>query len=147
MVGSEWSCIFPLCISCPIAFSDGDPTIFACGDSRPLVRLFKPWNNPRCFGPMTSALLVVVWKRAVKWVLFRRKLCRPVIAPVSTIWIVKTAVVSRPLLVPGARPIGHRIVSARSFADPKNSCNDTCFPRIPGCRSRAWRCLLGGECA
>src|SRR5262249_9087121 len=87
--------------------------------------------NPRRFGSMTRALLVVVWKRAVKWVLSGRELCGLVMAPFSRIWVVKTAVVSGPSLVPRARAIGHKIVSAWAFSDPKDSCNNICFPRIP----------------
>jgi len=145
MVRSEWSCIFPLRISCSIALANRDPSIFAGGDSWALVRLFEPWNNPRRFGSMASICFVIVGQRAVKWVLSWPKLCRSVTAPLSRIWVVKTAVVSRPLLVPRARPIRHRIVSAWSFTDPKNSRNDTCFPRIPPQRSGACRWLSGRE--
>jgi hypothetical protein len=55
------------------------------------------------------------------------------------ICVIKTAVVSRPLFVPGARPIRHEIIPARLFADPKDCCNDTSFPRIPPRRPRGGR--------
>src|SRR5262249_34381240 len=68
MVSAKWSCIFPLCISCPIAFADCDPSILGRRDTGVLVRLFKPRNDPRRFGPMASMCFVVVGKCTVKWV-------------------------------------------------------------------------------
>src|SRR4029450_12572258 len=86
--------------------------------------------DPRCFGSMTRARFIVVGECAVKWVLPRREFDGNVIAPVRTIWIVKTTIVFRPLFVPAACPIRHGIISAWMFADPKDSCHDTPFPRI-----------------
>jgi len=73
MVRSEGSCVFPLRVSGSITFADGDPSIFASGHHGALVGFFEPWNNPRRFGPMTSACLVVVREREVKWVLSGRE--------------------------------------------------------------------------
>ena len=139
MIGAERSGVFPLGIDCSTAFTDRHPTIFTGGNGRALICLPEPRHNARRFGPMASACLIVVGKRAVKRVLPRRELYGNVIAPVSRIWVVKSAVASRPLFVPGACPIRHRIVSPRLFADPKDSCHDACFPRIAPCSLRGGR--------
>jgi hypothetical protein len=47
------------------------------------------------------------------------------------IWVIKTAVVFCPSLVPGACVIRDKIISTWSFADPKDCCYNACFPRIP----------------
>src|SRR6266446_2266837 len=139
MVGSEWSCVFPLRISDSIAFADSDPSVFASGDSRALVRLFEPRDNARGFRPVASVCFIVVGKCAVKRVLPRCKIYRDIIAPVGRIWVIKTAVVCCPLFVPGTCAIRDEIMSARSFADPKDCCYDTCFPRILPRRPRGGR--------
>ena len=139
MVRSEWSRVFPLRISNSIAFADRDPSIFASGNSRALVCLFEPRNNARRFRSVACTGLVVVGQRAVKWGLARCKFHRDIIPPMGRIRVIKTAVVFCPSSVPGARPIRYKIISARSFADPKDCCYDTCFPRIPLRSSRGRR--------
>ena len=131
MVRSEWSGVFPLRINDSIAFANRDSSILASGNSRALVCLLKPRNNARRFRPVAGTSFVVVGQRAVKRVLSRCKFHRDIIAPMGRIWVIKTAVVFCPSSVPGARPIRYEIISARSFADPKDCCYDTCFPRIP----------------
>jgi hypothetical protein len=51
---------------------------------------------------MTRARFIVVGECAVKWVLPRREFDGNVIAPVRTIWIVKTTIVFRPLFAPSS---------------------------------------------
>ncbi len=144
MVRSKWSCVFPLRISNSIAFADCDPSIFARGNSRSLVRLFEPRNNARSFRPMACMRFVVVGECAVKWVLPRCKFYRDIITPMGRIWVIKTAVVFRPSFVPGICAIRDEIISARLFADPKDCCNDTCFPWIPLRRPEADDFLIRG---
>ena len=147
MVRSEWSCVFPLCISCPIPFSDGDPSILARRDTGVLVRLFKPRNDPRRFGPMASMCFVVVGKCTVKWVLERRKFYRDIIAPMGRIWIVKAAIVSCPLRVPGARSIRYRLFPPGRSPIQKTVVTIFVFHgyRRLGCE-RADSCLPGNAC-
>ena len=120
MVRSEWSCVFPLRISDPIAFADRDPSIFASGNSRTLVCLLKPRNNssPR-FRPVASMCFVILRECAVKRVLAWCKFYRDIITPSSRIWVVKTAVVFGPLFVPGTCVIRDEIISTWPFADQK----------------------------
>src|SRR5207244_6815946 len=102
------------------------------------VRFLEPRNNTGCFRPVTIGCIVVIWEGAVKRVLSRRELYRNVIAAMRGIWIVKSAVTSAPIFVPCAYAIGHRIVSARLLADPKDSCHNISLPRITlscGCGS------------
>src|SRR4029077_5169435 len=102
----------------------------------PLVRLVEPGNNTRRFGPMTLSRFVVIGKRAVKGILSRRKLYRNVIAAMSGIGIVKSAIIFGPILVPGAYPIGNWIVTGRFLADPEDSRHDLAFPRETLSKSR-----------
>src|SRR5436190_2930934 len=129
MVRSEWSCVFPLRISDSIALANRDPSIFASGNSRTLVRLLKPRNNSRRFWPVASMCFVIVGECAVEWVLPRCEFYRNVITSMDGIWIVKTTVVFGPLFVPGTCAIRDEIISTWLLADPKNSCYYVCFPR------------------
>jgi len=74
---------------------------------------------------------IVVGECAVKWVLLRCKFYRDIITPMGRIWVIKTAVVFCPSFVPGTCAIRDEIISTWLFADPKDCCNDTCFPWIP----------------
>ncbi len=129
MVRSEWSGVFPLRISDSIAFADRDPSILASGNSRALVCLFKPRNNARRFRLMAGTRFVVVGECAVKRVLPRCKFYRDIITAMGRIWVIKTAVAFCPLFVPGTCTIRSEIISTWLFADPKDCCYDTCFPR------------------
>jgi len=131
MVRSEWSCIFPLCISDSIAFADCEPPIFTSRNSRALVSIFEPGNNARRFRPVPGMCLVVVRKCAVKWVLPRSKFYWNVTTPMSRIRIVKTAIAFCPLFVPRACAIRDEIVSAWRFADPEDCCYNIYFPWVP----------------
>ncbi len=139
MVRSEWSCVFPLRISDSIAFADRDPSIFASGNSRALVRLFEPRNNARRLRPVACMCFVVVGACAVKWVLPRCKFYRDIITPMGRIWVIKTAVVFCPSFVPGTCTIRDEIISTWPFADPKDCCYNTCFPRMPSRRPTGGR--------
>ena len=139
MVCPKRSRIFPLCICDSIAFADGNPPIFASGDTRALIRFFKPRNNARCFGLVAFARLIVVRERAIKRILSRGKFYRDIVAAMSRIGVIKTAVALGPLLVPRTRPIWHQIMSGGLFANPKDGRYDTCFPRVARGRSRDGR--------
>ena len=130
MVRSEWSCVFPLRISDSIALADRDPSIFASGNSRTLIRLLKPRNNSSRFRSVAGTCFVIIGKCAVKWVLLRYEFYRDIITPTGRIWVVKTTVVFGPLFVPGTCAIRDEIISTWLFADPKEGCYDICFPRI-----------------
>src|SRR5437667_11491322 len=134
IIGAERSCVFPLRINRSIPFANRDPSILAGGNAGALVRFLEPRHDTRRFRPVTIDCLVVVWEGAVKRVLSRGELYRNVIAAMRGIWIVKSAVTSAPIFVPGAPPVRHRIVSARLLADPKDSCHNIFLPRIaPSC--------------
>src|SRR5947207_4726329 len=100
VIGAEWTGIFPLGINRPIAFANGDPSIFASRNAGALVRFSKPGNNAWCLRSMTCARLIVVRQRAVEWILLRCEFRRNVIASMRGIRIVKAAVVFCPLFVP-----------------------------------------------
>ena len=85
---------------------------------------------------MAGVRFIVVGKRAVEWILSRRKFCGNVIASMRRIRIVKAAIAFCPLFVPGARAIRHRIVSTGLLTDPKDGCHDVGFPRITLCSFR-----------
>src|SRR5262249_49901494 len=130
MIGPEWSCVFPLRVCDSIAFVDGDPSVFASGNSRTLVGLLKPWNNARRFRPVANMRFVIIRECAVKWVLSWRKFYRDIITPTGRIWVIKTAVAFGPSFVPRTCVIWEEIVSVWPFADPTDRCYDTRFPRI-----------------
>src|SRR5439155_11373964 len=142
VISTERAGVFPLRIDCSIAFANGDPSILAGGNGWALVCFVEPGNNTRRFGPMALSRFVIIGKRAVKWVLPRREFYRDVIAATSGIRIVEPAIIFGPFFVPGAYPIGNRIVTTRFLADPKDGCHDVCFPRIalsrlrPSCRQQ-----------
>src|SRR6266699_2101712 len=119
-----------------LAIVNYEGVVFSVGRPRPAWR----------FEPMTCACLIVVRKRTIKWVLSRREFYRDVVASVGRIRVVKTAVISCPLFVPGTCAIWDGIISAWLFADPKDSCYDTFFPRIPPCRPRTLRSKGGIKC-
>src|SRR5262245_24162750 len=129
VVRAEWSCIFPLRISDPVALADCDPSIFASGNSWTLVRLLKPWNNTRRFRPVASMCFVIVGQCAVKWILLRRKFYRDIITSTGRIRIIETAVAFSPLFIPCTCAIWDEIISTRLFTDPKDCRYDVCFPR------------------
>jgi len=140
MIGPKRARIFPLRIDGSIAFADRDPSTFASGNGRALVCFPEPRNDLRRFRSMASGRLVVVGERAVKRILPRREFYRNVITPMRAIWIVKPAITSGPIFVPGARAVRHGIVCARFFPDPKDGCHDVSFPRITLSRlGRRWR--------
>src|SRR4030095_9024986 len=130
IIGAERSCVFPLRIDRSIPFANRDPSILAGGNAGALVRLLEPRHDARRFRPVTGRYLVIVGKRAVKRVLSRRELYRNIIAATCGIWIVKSAVTSAPIFVPGAPPVRHGIISARLLADPKDRCHNVFLPRI-----------------
>src|SRR5436305_12765623 len=130
MIGAERACVFPLRVSRSIPFANRDPSILAGGNRGALVRFLEPRNDAGCFRTVPGGCLVVVWQGAVKRVLSRRELYRNVIAAMRRIWIVKSAVTSAPIFVPGTPPVRHGIISARPLADPKDSCHNISLPRI-----------------
>src|SRR4029434_4889499 len=91
VISAERSSIFPLCINGPIAFANGDPSIFARRDSRALVRVLKPGYNTWRFRPMAGARLIVVGKGAVEWILSRCEFYGNVIAATRRIRLRKVA--------------------------------------------------------
>ena len=139
MVRSEWSCVFPLCVSDSIAFADCDPSVLTSGNSRALISVFKPGNHARRFRPVPGVCFVVVRKCTVKWVLPRRKFYRNATTPMSRIRVVKTSVAFCPLFVPRACVIRDEIVSTWRFADPEESCYNICFPWVRRCNPRGGR--------
>src|SRR5436190_6206929 len=130
MIGAERSGVFPLRIDCSIAFADRDPAIFASGNSRALIRFLEPRDNPRGFRTVPCSCLVAIWKRAVKWILPGSEFYGNVITPARGIGVIKTTIVFGPIFIPGTRAVRYRIISARLFADPKDSCHNILFPRI-----------------
>src|SRR5438477_9522878 len=100
IIGAERSGVFPLRINHSIPFSNRDPSILAGGNAGALVRFLEPRDDARRFRTVTSGCLVVIWQGAVKRVLSRSELYRNVIAAMSGIWIVKSAVTSAPIFVP-----------------------------------------------
>jgi hypothetical protein len=82
---------------------------------------------------------VVVRKRAVKWVLLRRKFYSNVPTPMGRIRVVKTAVAFCPLFVPRTCAIRDEIVPARLFPDPEECRYNICFPRVLPRRPRGGR--------
>src|SRR5207244_6113745 len=52
VIGAEWAGIFPLSVNRPIAFANGDPSIFTSRNAGALVRSSKPGNNAWCLRSM-----------------------------------------------------------------------------------------------
>src|SRR5215467_3599664 len=128
MISPKTPRIFPLCVNASISLADGDPATFASRNSRPLIRLVKPWNNAGGFQTMALFRFIVVGKRAVKWIQSRRELDGNVIASMGGVRIVDPAIVFGPFFVPTAYPIGHRVIPSRFLADPKDGRYDLAFP-------------------
>src|SRR5207237_7037984 len=110
VLSTERSGVFPLRIDCSIAFANRDPAAFASRNGRALISFIEPRNNARRFRSMALSRFVIIGKRAVKWVLPRCEFYRNVIAATSGIRIVEPAIIFGPFFVPGAYPIGNRIV-------------------------------------
>src|SRR5205823_7682873 len=113
IIGAERSCVFPLRIDRSIPFANRDPSILAGRNAGALVRFLEPRNDAGSFQPVTGRCLVIVGKRAIKRILSRRELYRNIIATMCGIGIVKSAVTSAPIFVPGASPVRHGIISAQ----------------------------------
>src|SRR4029453_3879746 len=96
--------------------------------------LSKPWDNNRRFGLKLSVRDIVIRERAVKRVLPRDEIYWHVVVSPGRIGVVVTAVIARPLRVPGTLVIRNGIIRGRHFADPKNGCDNVRFPRITGRR-------------
>src|SRR5262249_43769137 len=139
MICSERSCVFPLRISDSIAFADCNPSIFASGNGRTLVRPLKPWNNTRRFGPVAGMCFVIVGKCTVKWILPRCEFHRQTTAPIGRVRIIKTAIAFCPLFVPCTCAIRDEIIATRLLADPKECSYDICFPPVPPSTPRGGR--------
>ena len=79
---------------------------------------------------MAGGSFIIVWQRAVEWILPRREFYRYKIFPTSRRGIVKPAVIASPLFIPGAGAIWDWIVGARLLTDPEYGGHNILFPRI-----------------
>src|SRR3954468_6440065 len=77
---------------------------------------------------MAIGALVVVRQGAVKRVLPGCEFCRKIITSMGRIRIVVAAVALRPILVPRAGFVRHRVILARFFTDPKDRRYDLALP-------------------
>ena len=139
MIGAERPAIFPLRVADPVAAADRDPAIFA--DRMPLLHegLPEPRHDDRRFRFELPVRHIVIGQRAVKRVLPRNEIDRDVVVPPRRIGVVVAAVISRPIRIPRALVIRHRIIRGRHFADPENGRDDVGLPRIAGGRKARGR--------
>ena len=130
MIGPERPAIFPLRVTDAVAVANRDPAIFA--DRMPLLhkRLPEPGHDDRRLRFELPMRDIVVGQRAIKWILPRDEVDRDVVMPARRIGVIEAAVVARPVRVPRALVIRHRIVRGRLFADPENGRDDVRLPRI-----------------
>jgi len=71
MIGAKRATIFPLRVAGAVAFSNGDPVIFAHRLARSRVRLFEPRDDERRFRFELTVRDVVVRQRVVEGILVR----------------------------------------------------------------------------
>src|SRR6266436_1856309 len=137
VISAKWAAIFPLRVASVVAFSDGDPAIFAHRLTWPRICLLEPRDDERRFWFELPVGDVVVWERAVERILVRYERHRNIIAPGRQIRIIEAAVTARPIRVPTTLEIWYRIVTSGLFPNPKNRSHDAHFPREAlGRRSR-----------
>jgi hypothetical protein len=128
MIGAKRAAIFPLGVADSIPLANGDPAILAHRLTRLRIDLFEPRDDSRRFRLELPLLNIVIWQRAVKRILTRNERDRDVIMPSCRLRIVHSAKVLQPILVPNALVLWRRFFRRLFFTDPKNCCDDVCFP-------------------
>ena len=73
---------------------------------------------------------VVVRQRNVEGILFWNKGDRDVIASRARVWAIRSAIIRRPVVIPCAFVVRHRVVSRGILSDPKHRGHDVHFPRV-----------------
>src|SRR5438552_9958262 len=112
MSSAKCAAISSLRIASPVAFSDRDPAISTHRLARRRVDLFKPRDDQRWFWFELTVGDVVIRQRAVEWILVRYEGYGNIIASRRGIRCIEAAIISRPIEIPRASVIRHRVVSA-----------------------------------
>ncbi len=130
MVRAKRTAVFPLRITGPISFTNGNPAISGIPIRQgPLYSLFKPRNHQRGFRLELTMSDVVVRQRTVKWVQLRNKCHRNVISPRARLGIIISAIIRRPIKVPGTFVVWNWIIASGLFSNPKHRGHDIGLPR------------------
>src|SRR5438105_1850755 len=120
MISAKWTAIFPLRVASAIALANRNPTMLANRLPRPGVGLLKPRDDEWRLWLELAVRDVVIRQRTVEWILMGNKSDRNIIAPGRRIGIIESTVRRRPIRVPRALVIGHRIVASGLLSDPKH---------------------------
>src|SRR4051812_33466977 len=120
MVGAEGPAIFPLSVGRFIALANGDPTVFANGAARLGVGLLEPRNNQSGLRLELAMGHVVIGKRKKNWFLRGNDRDWDVILSGARVRGVDPAVIRRPVRIPGALHVRHRVVAAGGLTDPEH---------------------------
>ena len=139
MIGPKRTGVLPLRINGSVILSNSDPTALANGNPRPLISFLEPRHDVRCLRAMPGRGFIVIRKGTIKWILARCEFYRNIIAPVSWIWIIESAIAPCPILVPRTLAIRHGIIPAWLLSNPKYRRHDPRFPR------ETLSCLRGGQ--
>src|SRR5947209_15292665 len=127
MIGPEWTAIFPLGISGPVAFPDGEPAVLANGATRLAVSLLEPWDHQRRLRLELPVSHVVVGQRAIKWILPGHKGNWDVVSAGTGIRGVEPTIIGGPICIPGAFHVRNRVIAAGRLAAGENRGNNIHF--------------------
>jgi hypothetical protein len=78
-----------------------------------------------------TAFDIVVRESKIKRILARHELDRNKISARTNVRIIVASVVVRPVSVPGAAKIRHRVMASWALADPENRRDNATLPAIP----------------
>src|SRR6266542_1106141 len=138
MISAKRAAILPLCITSAIAFANGDPAVPAHRLSLARISLFEPGDNQRRFRLELAMRHIVIGKRIVEGILLRNKSDWTAIPPCAWIRIIGSAVIRRPIKVPGAPVVVDWVIASGLFSNPKHGRHDVCLPRVTlDCRAGA----------
>src|SRR5204863_1437588 len=90
----------------------------------------KPRNHQRGFRFELTMRYIVVRQRTVKGILLGNKGYWNVVAPCTGVRGIGSAIILRPIKVPGTFVVWNRIVASGLFSNPKHRGHDIALPRI-----------------
>jgi hypothetical protein len=108
-----------------------NPSVFENSFSIANKRLVEPGDHSAGFAFGMTAFDIVVRESKIKRILARHELDRNKISAHANVRIIVASVVVRPVSVPGAAKIRHRVMAPWTLADPENRRDNATLPAIP----------------
>src|SRR5271157_4893381 len=110
---------------------DRNPSAFENGLSIANERLLKPGNHLACFVFAMTVFDIVIRESDVERILARNEVDRDKISARTRVRVIVPSIAVIPVFVPGATIVGHRVIAARTLADPEDRRDNAEPPRIP----------------